>query len=113
MKFVGEIGINRTEYLYDLHYSDILQIERGHERRHRHLWSATRWETYYIMQAFAGSDAMKKSGIHSPKDLMPLPWDKSEADDDGDPGDIPNEAEVERLRQLMREENAAAGVSEK
>jgi len=56
---------------------------------------------------------MKKSGIHSPKDLMPLPWDKSEADDDGDPGDIPNEAEVERLRQLMREENAAAGVSEK
>ena len=41
-KFVGEIGINRLEYLYDLTYCDLLMIERGYNRRHMNLWSATR-----------------------------------------------------------------------
>lgn len=27
------------------------------------------------MCAFAGSKSLNESGIHSPKDLLPLPWD--------------------------------------
>lgn len=101
---MGEIGIERREYLYDLTFSDLLLIERGYERRHRNLWSAHRWSTYYIMAAFCGSDNMKKSGINGPTDLMHLPWDNSDADYGG--GGQPNADEVQRLRRLMEEENA-------
>ena len=74
---MGEIGIPRIEYLYDLTWCDLLIIERGYERRHRQMWSASRWSTFYIMSAFAGSEGMTKSGIHSPKDLLPFPWEKT------------------------------------
>ena len=72
---MGEIGIQRLEYLYDLTFCDLLLIERGYARRHRNLWSATRWQAYNLMMAFVGNDAMKKSGIMSPKDLISFPWD--------------------------------------
>ena len=72
---MGEIGIPRREYLYDLTLCDLLMIERGYYRRSIDVWSASRWSTYHIMAAFVGGDALKKGGIFSPKDLMPLPWD--------------------------------------
>ena len=50
-------------------------IQRGYERRHRQLWSATRWQTYNLMAAFAGSKALSKAGINSAKDLIKFPWD--------------------------------------
>lgn len=114
MKFVGEIGIPRREYLYELDYVDIVQIERGYERRQRHRWSATRWQTFCLMNAFAGGDAMKKNGIHTPQDLIHFPWDTS-ADDDDDDGTTSGggitEKEAERLRELMRRENAARAAA--
>lgn len=105
---MGEIGIPRREFLYDLNFTDLLMIERGYERRHRHLWSSTRWQTYHLMSALAGSDALKKAGIHSLADLISFPWDNIQLDDDGEPVNLPSEADVERLRQMMREENAKA-----
>ena len=74
---MGEIGINRREYLYDLDFLDILMIERGYERRYRHIWSTTRWQTYYQMLMQCGSDKLREHGINGPTDLLPLPWDKS------------------------------------
>ena len=73
---MGEIGIPRLEYLYDLTFCDIYLIERGYHNRNRDLWSSTRWSTYYIMMSFVGGDGMKKSGITSPKDLIQFPWEK-------------------------------------
>jgi hypothetical protein len=113
MKFVGEIGIPRREYLFELDYVDIVQIERGYERRQRHRWSATRWQTFCLMNAFAGGDAMKKNGIHTPQDLIHFPWDTA-ADDDDDgttSGGGITEKEAERLRELMRRENAARAAA--
>jgi hypothetical protein len=72
---VGEIGIPRQEYLYDLTLCDLLMIERGYYRRNIDIWSATRWSTYHIMASFVCGDALKKNGVFSPKDLLPLPWD--------------------------------------
>ena len=109
MKFVGEIGIQRREYLYELQYLDLLQIERGHERRHRHEWSIARWQTYYIMEAFVGSDNMKKAGLFNPSSLLPLPWDTSGDSEGG--GNLPDAAEIARMQQEMRDYNAQhAGV---
>jgi len=72
---VGEIGTPRREYLYELRYIDLLMIERGYDRRHRHPWAIARWMTYNIMQAQCGSKAMQEAGINSINDLLKFPWD--------------------------------------
>lgn len=105
---MGEIGYNRREYLYELTNCDILLIERGYELRHRHLWSASRWETYHIMAAQIGTDGLKQAGIEKPADLIPLPGDKTATDDDDSGANIPTQEEIERMRRQMMEENAAA-----
>lgn len=48
---------------------------------------------------------MRESGIYNPMDLLKLPWDKAPEESDID--NI-SDAEVERLRKLMEEENARA-----
>ena len=108
MKFVGEIGIPRREYLYELDYLDIVQIERGYERRHRHAWSISRWETFHLMAAFCGGENLQKSGIHTPADLIRFPWDYKPHKGDDD-SDMPTPAVVEELRRKMREENERNG----
>ena len=72
---MGEIGTPRREYLYELRYIDLLMIERGYDRRHRHPWSIARWMTYNIMQAQCGSKAIQEAGINSINDLLKFPWD--------------------------------------
>lgn len=72
---MGEIGFCRDEFLHDLRWWEIKAIIRGYNNRHRHIWSATRWQTYNLMQAFCGSDNLKKSGIYNPTDLIRFPWD--------------------------------------
>jgi hypothetical protein len=101
---VGEIGISRREFLYDLNYTDLLLIDYGYEKRRRDLWSSVRWQTFNMMSAQVGSDNMKKHGIYSPADLLRFPWDNEGSDDTGS---APiSSKEVERMQQLMREENA-------
>ena len=97
--FVGEIGIDRREYLYDLRFVDLLLIQRGYMARSRNMWSATRWQTYYLMSSFVGSDGMRKSNINSPKDLLEFPWEK----------DAPpplTDDEVEEIRKELEALNA-------
>ena len=109
MKFVGEIGIPRREYLYELDYLDMVQIERGYERRHRHAWSIGRWQTFHLMAAFCGTEALRKSNIHTPTDLIKFPWDNTGHKGDDDDSNMPTPAEVEELRRQMREENERNG----
>lgn len=101
---MGEIGVSRREYLYDLNYTDLLLISYGYEKRRRDLWSSVRWQTYNMMAAQVGTDNMKKSGIYSPTDLLPFPWD-NEGSNDTVSAPVSSK-EVERMQQLMREENA-------
>ena len=102
MKFVGEIGIPRREYLYELQYLDQIQIERGYERRNRHIWSISRWQTYMLMSVSMVD--LKKAGIYKPTDILKFPWDEN----DEESSNLPNDNEIARLRQMMIEENAAA-----
>ena len=51
---------------------------------------------------------LQKSGIHSPTDLIQFPWDLTNDDDDTTAAGQPSAAEVKALRELMRQENAAA-----
>ena len=98
--FVGEIGYNRHEYLFELDYCDILLISRGYFRRTREMWSATRWQTFYLMSVSMAD--LKKAGIYRPSDLIKFPWEKDEIDS----GNMPTKADIEEMRRIMREENA-------
>jgi hypothetical protein len=80
-------------------------IQRGYDRRHRQLWSATRWQTYRLMCAFAGSKALIETGINSAKDLLPFPWDT-------DHSDLPTEDEVADIVAEMEAINAQRLSSE-
>ena len=95
---MGEIGINRIEYLYELTYCDLLLIERGYERRFRNMWSAARWQTYYTMASFAGGKHLAESGIHGPKDLLKFPWDT-------EPAPPISDEEVAEMQREMEEMN--------
>lgn len=72
---VGEIGISPDRFRYGLRWWEIRSIIRGYNRRHRDLWSSTRWQTYNIMASFVGGDKLSEKGINSPKDLLKFPWD--------------------------------------
>lgn len=97
---MGEIGIERKEYLFELNFIDLLLIERGYARRCRNLWSATRWQTYHLMAAFCGGKGLKESGLNSPIDLLPLPWDTKKSG-----GPLPTKEEQEDLKEMMNDIN--------
>ena len=94
-----------NDYLYRLSYADLLLISRGYENRKRDLWSATRWQTYNLMLVSMAD--IKKAGINSPKDLMPLPWD--ETGEKEEQVKITQE-EINRMREDMRRMNEKAGT---
>lgn len=100
---MGEIGIPRREFLYELALKDIILIERGYHARNRHLWSATRWQTYQMM-CVSGAD-MKKAGIYTPRDLIKFPWE-NEREEQEETGNMPTAAEIEAMREEMRRINA-------
>ena len=95
---MGEIGIPRQEYLFELRYWEILLIVRGYARRNRDLWSVTRWQTYSLLAVQAD---LKKAGIFSPTDLLPLPWDND--GEEVSPG--PTKEQIAELQRQMREYN--------
>lgn len=100
--FVGEIGIPRREFLYDISYWEARRIYKGYRDRYRDTWSATRWQTFYIMGTWAD---LRKAGIHRPKDLLEFPWEKHIVND----ADIPTDDEVEDMRRMLAEMNKEKG----
>ena len=97
---MGEIGFNRNEFLHELKLWEIQAIVDGYRNRARTMWEAARLNAFFVMSSMVD---MSKAGIHSASDLITFPWEKkrragSEAQ--------PTENEVERLRELMRRENA-------
>jgi hypothetical protein len=79
MIVVGEIGRTPNELKHELKWWEIKSIIRGYNRRHRDLWSATRWQTYHLMCAQVGGDKLSSKGINGLHDLLPLPWDDTKA----------------------------------
>ena len=103
---MGEIGVSRWQYLYILDWLDLVLIERGYDRRCHHLWSAIRWSTFYTLSGFVGGEQLKKSGIHSPGDLLPLPWERKAQAPEADSQNEPSPEEEKRLLQLIEHEKA-------
>ena len=102
---MGEIGIPRREFLYDLRFWEVRRIVRGYRNRDR--------LKHQLMAecAFAAMFAMRDPKGKTPRDIFPSLFQ----DDDTDNSDTPtiSSSEVERLRQMMREENARLQQSSK
>lgn len=45
------------------------------------MWSAIRWQTFYVMAAQIGSKGLNDSGISNPTDLIQFPWEDEVAED--------------------------------
>jgi hypothetical protein len=102
---VGEIGIPRREFLYDLRFWEVRRIVRGYRNRDR--------LKHQLMAecAYAAMFAMRDPKGKTPRDIFPSLFQ----DDDPDDSDTAaiDDKEVARLRQMMREENARLQQSSK
>ena len=96
---MGEIGFPRNEFLYDLRLWEIRSIIKGYRLRARTVWESSRLNAFFIMSSMAD---LRKAGIYRDTDLVKFPWEKVAIDHD----DQPSSEDVERLRELMRQENA-------
>lgn len=108
---MGEIGRTHEEFMHSLCSWQIRSIIRGYYRRNRDLWSATRWQTFNLMCCSMAD--LKSAGIYKPTDLITFPWEEEQTADGTPMADLPDLKEQERLRRIMREENALAEAEAK
>lgn len=71
---MGEIGIDRNEFLYELKLWEINAIVEGYRRRARAVWDASRWQTWLLLCS------MGAKGLHRPEDLQRFTWDEEDCE---------------------------------
>lgn len=86
---MGEIGINRREYLYELDYVDILLIIRGYQRRQHSSWEQAR------LIAYNARFCMGAKNPPTPLEWLPFPWEQEP---------LPTDDEINELRELIKQE---------
>lgn len=91
---MGEIGIPRSEFLYEIDYWEVLRIIRGYRRRD-HLKHQLLAEC-----AFAAIYAMRDPKGKTVADMFPAIFDDEEEEDDTPPL---SDEDMESLQQLMRD----------
>lgn len=93
---MGEIGIPRREFLYDIRFWEVRRIIRGYRRRD--------WLKHQLLAecAYATIYAMRDPKGKTVADIFPMLFD-----DDEDEDEPPiTEEEVDNLQQLMADINA-------
>lgn len=88
---VGEIGISRHEFLYELDLWEINAIIRGYRKRAHAIWESSRLTTFSILCAMGAK-------LSSPKDLWQLPWEREAT--------IISKEQTDQLKQLLDDINA-------
>lgn len=92
---VGELGIPRREFLYEMKLWEILALQRGREARAKLYWEPARFLAFTI----AKSNGAKN--INSLQDLVSFPWENDEESED----ELPTDEEIEATRRMLQEEN--------
>ena len=98
---MGEIGFPRREFLYDLVWWEVRSIIRGYNARHHHGWEQARLVAYNAHYCMGSKETPP-----TVSEWIKFPWEQSTESG----STMPTDDEVERLRQLLREENAKAGA---
>ena len=93
---MGEIGIPRREFLYDIRFWEARRIIRGYRKRGRIFMQLLAENVYASTFAFRGSEGK------TVKDMFPSIFD----DDDYEMEPAITEEEQQELQELMAAENA-------
>ena len=88
---VGEIGIDRNVFLFQLREWEIIAIIKGYRRRNREQWEMHRHVGMTICCALGAK-------LSSANEYLPLPWDN-------DNSTTITEEEARELIELMQREN--------
>ena len=94
---MGEIGISRHEFYYELKWWEVRAIIRGYNARHHAGWEQARlvaYNAHYCMGA--------KNTPPVVSEWIKFPWEK---DIEESSGDMPSASDIEEMRRMMREEN--------
>ena len=100
---MGEIGISRREFLYDLHFWEVRRIIWGYRKRGRLEQQLLRLTAY--MSCFS---MRENKGGKTPDQWLPLPWEQDDEQDDEPPI---TEEEQQELLDLMTSINAQNAAS--
>lgn len=93
---MGELGYNRSEFLYDLKWWEILAILDGYSKRERTYLLMTRWSTFMIMST--GMADLRKAGLHHPEDLLTFSWERAEH-----LKNLPTPEEFEEMKRILNQ----------
>ena len=72
---MGEIGISRHEFYYEMKWWEVGAIIRGYNRRHRHGWEQARLIAYNARFCMGSKDP-----IPTLKEWLKFPWEKEKAE---------------------------------
>ncbi len=95
---VGEIGVDRRTFLYEMSFWEIKRVVRGYGSRLAKKISNTRMLAYLIT-AYNGMTDLKKAGVYNIHDFYPLPWDDLAQDEQ------PTTEEIDALRRKLHDFN--------
>lgn len=90
---MGEIGVPRREFLYELRFWEVRRIIRGYRNRQRPSWEQARLNAFFIMSAMAD---LKGAGINNDLDLITFPWEREEME-----ANLPSEEEVADMTNMI------------
>ena len=95
---MGEIGIQRRDFLYDLRFWEVRRIIRGYRQRDR--------LTHQLIAecVYAATYAMRSSEGKTVTDMFPMLFNDDDGDDDTEPPI--SEEDASDLRQLINAVNA-------
>ena len=93
---VGEIGIDRNTFLYDLQFWEIILIIRGYFKRLHPGWEQARLIAHQVHYAMG---CPKDETPKTPGEWLPFTWDTKNDTDDYD------DDEIKRQREILQKYN--------
>lgn len=102
---VGEIGISRREFWYELTWREVRAIIDGYNRRRRDGWEQARLIAYHVAYCMGVPEGKTVPLL---TEWLPFYWERktTSANDADEGGAIVTPDTAERLRAIMVEENA-------
>ena len=88
---MGEIGIQRNEFLHELKFWEIRSIIRGYNARHHSAWEQARFVAYHVRYCMG---AGKNETVPDVLNWHPFPWERPEPIPQEDIDDINAEMEA-------------------
>lgn len=108
---VGEIGISRREFWYELTWREVRAIIDGYNRRRRDGWEQARLIAYHVAYCMGVPEGKTVPLL---TDWLPFYWERKATANDSDKGDtIITPDTAERLREIMIAENERAEAKAK